>query len=77
MIPNRRVLVIDDDELFRLLISRALVRAGYDTLAVSNGKAALDALESYQPDAIFLDMHLPMMDGWEFMRKYREQTEIP
>jgi CheY-like chemotaxis protein len=77
LIPDHRVLVIDDDEMFRLLISRALVRAGYDTLAVSDGLAALDAVESYQPDAIFLDMYLPMLDGWEFLRKYRERTDFP
>src|SRR5258708_34182816 len=70
-----RVLVVEDDELFCQLISKALVRAGYDTLAVSNGVEALDAVACYQPDAIFLDMYLPVMDGWGFFQKYREHHD--
>lgn len=73
----RRVLVIDDDEVFCQIISRVLIRAGYETLAVSDGCAALEAVECFQPDAICLDMYLPMLDGWGFLQKYREQTVIP
>ena len=72
MTLKHRVLVVEDDESFCQLISTVLVRAGYGTAVVCDGLAALDALESYKPDVIFLDMHLPLLDGWGFLQKYRD-----
>ncbi len=71
-----RVLVIEDDPLFSQCICIMLVRAGYDTLAVSDGLAALDAIQGYQPHVIFLDMRLPILDGWGFLQKYRDQPGV-
>ena len=73
---GHRVMVIEDDEVFSHLISKALFRAGYDTLVVSDGLSALDTVDRYQPDVIFLDLYLPMLDGWEFLQKYREQSPV-
>lgn len=69
-----RVLVVDDDDSIRQIVSLLLSDEGYEVLAVAHGRAALAAIERYfVPDVILLDLRMPVMDGWEFARRYREQ----
>lgn len=70
--PRRRsALVVEDDSDIRELVSDFLTLEGFDVLSVSNGAAALRALEANSPSVILLDMRLPVMDGWEFAREVR------
>lgn len=66
------VLVVDDDEYIREFVALALSSEGHDVITASNGAVALDQLQSTQPDVILLDMSMPIMDGWQFARAYRE-----
>jgi CheY-like chemotaxis protein len=67
----KRILVVDDDPSIRDLIDMALTDTGSDVLLASNGAAALALVEQSPPDLILLDMRMPIMDGWEFTRRYR------
>ena|SRR5215207_1390466 len=66
------VLIIDDDPTIRDLIEMALVDQGYDVQAAPNGAAALELIRRTHPGVILLDMRMPVMDGWQFARTYRE-----
>jgi len=68
-----RVLVVDDDESIRQIVTIFLRDEGYDVLAVAHGQAAAEQVGSFAPDLILLDLRMPVMDGWEFARWYRGQ----
>ena len=62
---GRRILVVDDNVDAARTMADALSLAGYDTRVSFDGPAALDAAASFQPDAVLLDIGLPLMDGYE------------
>ena len=66
------VLVVDDDSETRYLLSAMLEGEGYTTLLAASGKQALDILSSQSPAAILLDLLMPEMDGFEVLRRIRE-----
>jgi two-component system OmpR family response regulator len=73
------VLVVDDDEFIRDLVSSALRIAGFATATASGGLEALGAVERDQPDLIVLDVGLPGVDGFEVCRRLRhtgDQTPV-
>ena len=65
------VLVVDDDPDIRELVCWALTDEGYSVVEARNGQEALDAVQQAAPDAILLDLGMPVMDGWTFVREYR------
>ena len=69
-----RVLVVDDDESIREFVNLALTDEGYEVLTAHDGAAALDVIRRHPPRVILLDMRMPVMDGWEFARRYREES---
>ncbi len=71
-----RVLVVDDDEQNRALLSEKLILDGYEVEIASNGVEALAKVNTFQPDLILLDVMMPVMDGYEALRwlKSREAT---
>ncbi len=69
---ERRILVIDDDDEIRDSLRMTLSDEGYEVVAAPHGAAALDLVRTSQPQAILLDMWMPVMDGWDFSRAYRE-----
>lgn len=71
-----RVLVIEDDESTRLLVSTHLTRAGHKVVGVGSGEAALAAVEERgAPDVIVMDVGLPDVNGFELLASLRERTE--
>jgi two-component system, OmpR family, response regulator MprA len=70
-----RVLVADDDDGVTSVISRALIREGYDVRTASDGEAAVHAARAWAPDAIVLDVLMPGRDGIAVCRQVR--TERP
>jgi len=70
-----RILVAEDDAIVRMLITRVLDRAGYDVLAVGNGRRAIELLEHEKVDAVILDLRMPEMDGVEAALAIREREE--
>lgn len=71
--PPRRILVVDDDDGIRELVVTALAEEGYAVLSAGDGEAALAVLDHYDPALILLDMRMPVMDGWQFAKRYRER----
>jgi two-component system, chemotaxis family, chemotaxis protein CheY len=65
------VLVVEDDELTRVVIVEALEFAGYAARGAPDGAAALALAERLRPRLILLDLWMPVMDGWQFAAHYR------
>jgi CheY-like chemotaxis protein len=70
-----RILVVDDDPGIRGVVSDALRQDGYQVDAVGNGQQALAALGKHRPDALVLDLQMPVMDGPTRVRTLRERTK--
>jgi CheY-like chemotaxis protein len=66
-----RILIVDDDESIRQIVHMCLSDEGYEVVEASNGQAALALVEDFQPSLILLDLRMPVMDGWEFARRYQ------
>jgi CheY-like chemotaxis protein len=66
-----RLLVVDDDPTIREMLEMLLDSEGYEVSTACNGADALEVLPGLHPDVILLDMKMPVMDGWEFMDRYR------
>ena len=66
------VLIVEDDDAIRTGIAWALADAGYSVLEAEHGQAALDQIAANRPDLILMDMRMPVMDGVEFVHRYRQ-----
>ena len=64
-----RVLVVDDNRMNRLKLTRALKAEGYDVVEAPGGKEALDALASQRIDLVLLDLLMPDVDGFQVLEK--------
>ena len=67
----KRILIVEDNELNRDVLSRRLERRGFDVLLAHDGPNGLAAAERHAPDLILMDMGLPEIDGWEATRRIR------
>ncbi len=73
-----KILIAEDDSELSLLFYRVLTKNGYAVTGVSNGRAALDAMETDYFDLIISDIMMPVMDGYELVRSLRESgNQIP
>jgi two-component system, cell cycle response regulator DivK len=63
-----KVLLIEDNEMNRDMLSRRLMRRGFEVVFAVDGKQGVDLARSEKPDIILMDMSLPIMDGWEATR---------
>ncbi len=77
MASKQKILIVDDDEHISELISLYLIREGYDTKEVHDGKSALEAFKTYSPDLIMLDIMMPVMDGYEVCKEIRKTSTVP
>ncbi len=68
-----RVLVVDDELMVQMLLEQFLTLEGHEVEVVSNGKEALARLEASSYDLILTDVHMPQMDGIEFVRQVRSR----
>ena len=75
MPARRQVLVVDDDEGVRTGVSWALEADGFEVVAVDNGIAALEQVESSPPSLVVLDLSLPGIGGLDVLRRLRESQE--
>ncbi|HQT42931.1 MAG TPA: response regulator [Halothiobacillus sp.] len=66
-----RILLVEDNEMNRDMLSRRLVRRGYEVLLAVDGAEAIETAQAHQPDLILMDMSLPVLDGWEATRALR------
>ncbi len=73
-----RVLVVDDEENITFLLDSALRHFGFDVRVADNGRAAIAAVDSFNPDVMLLDVMLPDLDGFEIVRRLRlDGAKVP
>lgn len=69
------ILIVEDNELNRDMLSRRLERRGYDTLVAVDGEQGLEVARRIQPHLILMDMSLPVLDGWEATKRLKSAPE--
>lgn len=77
MIRRPTILVVDDDADVRAAVADALAETGYRVAEAANGRQALNVLRGdAKPDAILLDLMMPVMDGWAFRREQQKDEAL-
>ncbi|MEP7132106.1 MAG: response regulator [Acidobacteriota bacterium] len=69
-----KILIVEDNEMNRDMLSRRLTRSGYDVVMAIHGEEGIAMAESEAPDLILMDLSLPVIDGWEATRQIKAQT---
>lgn len=75
--PDLHVLIVDDDEELRAILSFAIVQAGYKVTMAKDGLTALNLVKEKEPDIILLDLLLPGMEGIEICWRIRQFSDVP
>jgi CheY-like chemotaxis protein len=70
-----KILLVEDNEMNRDMLSRRLVRNGFDIAIAVDGRQGVEMAASEKPDLILMDMSLPVMDGWEATRRVKANPE--
>ena len=70
-----KILIVDDEKMIRIVLSKVLSKAGYEIFEAENGKEALEKYEQYKPDLVLLDFQLPGMNGLEVLEELKEDNE--
>jgi two-component system cell cycle response regulator DivK len=70
-----KILLVEDNEMNRDMLSRRLERRGYEVVIAVDGQQGVDMARSEAPDLILMDMSLPVMDGWEATRELKASPE--
>jgi two-component system, cell cycle response regulator DivK len=71
-----RILLVEDNEMNRDMLSRRLSRRGFEVLIAENGQSGVDLTVSERPDLVLMDMSLPVMDGWEATRRIKANDAL-
>ena len=66
-----RILVVEDNEMNRDMLSRRLQRRGYEVLIAMDGESGVETTTRERPDLVLMDMSLPVIDGWEATRRIK------
>jgi len=66
-----KILLVEDNEMNRDMLSRRLQRKGFEVVIAVDGKAGVEMASSTSPDIILMDLSLPVMDGWEATRQIK------
>jgi CheY-like chemotaxis protein len=76
MLPMARILLVEDNEMNRDMLSRRLERKGYEVILAIDGGQGVEMAHTQAPDLILMDLSLPVLDGWEATRQLKadEQT---
>jgi len=70
-----RILLVEDNELNRDMLSRRLARRGYEVVIATDGEEGLRMATAVKPDIVLMDMSLPVLDGWEATRRLKAAAE--
>jgi len=71
-----KILLIEDNEMNRDMLSRRLARGGYEVVMAEDGARGVAMATSDRPDLILMDMSLPVIDGWEATRRIKATPEL-
>ena len=75
-----KILLVEDNEMNRDMLSRRLVRKGHEVLIATDGEQGVDMARNEAPDIVLMDMSLPVLDGWEATRRLKSDgatRELP
>lgn len=70
-----KILLVEDNEMNRDMLSRRLMRQGFEVSVAVDGQAGVDAARASRPDIVLMDMSLPVLDGWEATRQLKASPE--
>ncbi|MEW6240902.1 MAG: response regulator transcription factor [Chloroflexota bacterium] len=74
---TKTILVVDDEQRLVSLVQTYLTQEGFRVVTAGNGREALNTARNEKPDLIILDIMMPEMDGYEFMRQHRAERNTP
>ena len=72
----KKILIVEDNELNMKLFRDLIEASGYETLETRNGLDVLDLARKHRPDLILMDIMMPVLDGYEAMRRIRAQSRF-
>ncbi len=75
--PQQTILVVDDEKRIVKLLRAYLEESGYRVVTAPEGRQALFVARHEKPDLVVLDLMMPEMDGWEFTRRFRQESNVP
>jgi CheY-like chemotaxis protein len=70
-----KILIVEDNEMNRDMLSRRLIRRGYEVVMAIDGEQGIAVARSECPDLILMDMSLPVVDGWEATRRLKAESQ--
>jgi two-component system cell cycle response regulator DivK len=70
------ILIVEDNEMNRDMLSRRLERKGYQILIAVDGQMGVDVARAKKPDLVLMDMSLPVVDGWEATRRMKADVAL-
>ena len=71
-----KILIVEDNEMNRDMLSRRLTRKGYEIEMAVDGQEGLDKMRSWSPDVVLMDLGLPVLDGWEATSQAKADAEL-
>ena len=71
----KNILIVEDDEFLRALMSKKLSSAGFNVSAATDGEKAIEKIKEEMPDLVLLDLILPSIDGFEVLSKVKQDNE--
>lgn len=77
MASGAKILVVDDEKLYRHLLQVNLETEGYEVITGTNGEECLDLVSKKHPDLVILDVMMPKMDGFTALERIRQFSEVP
>jgi CheY-like chemotaxis protein len=66
-----KILLVEDNEMNRDMLSRRLLRKGYEVVLAVDGQSGVEMTQTQAPDLVLMDMSLPVLDGWEATRRLK------
>lgn len=77
MITNKKILIIDDDQVFQKTMADKLTSLNYEVLSAFDGEVGLNKALSDKPDLILLDIKMPKLDGIGLLKELRAKKDLP
>ena len=72
----KKILIVEDNEMNRDMLSRRLSRKGYEVALAEDGQAGLAEIKNWRPDIVLMDMGLPVKDGWTATAEAKADEDI-
>jgi two-component system, cell cycle response regulator DivK len=70
------ILIVEDNEMNRDMLSRRLEKKGFETILAFDGQAGIDAAAGRRPDLILMDLSLPVVDGWQATQRLKADVQL-